>query len=67
MAEREDAVPVFHIPGSHRANRGFADKAASTGFFSNDPARQLDHMLAEAAGTPMDGILRSGPSNQVVE
>jgi D-galactarolactone cycloisomerase len=28
---------------------------ASTGFFSNDPDRQLDHMLAEAAGHPYAG------------
>ena len=28
---------------------------ASTGFFSNDPGRQLDHMLAEAAGHPYAG------------
>ena len=28
---------------------------ASTGFFSNDPDRQLDHMLAEAAAHPYAG------------
>jgi len=28
---------------------------ASTGFFSSDPDRQLDHMLAEAAGHPYAG------------
>jgi D-galactarolactone cycloisomerase len=28
---------------------------ASTGFFSGDPDRQLDHMLAEAAGHPYAG------------
>ncbi len=28
---------------------------ASTGFFSDDPARQLSHMLAEAAGHPYAG------------
>ena len=28
---------------------------ASTGFFSDDPDRQLDHMLAEAAGHPYAG------------
>ena len=28
---------------------------ASTGFFSNDPDRQLDHMLVEAAGHPYAG------------
>jgi D-galactarolactone cycloisomerase len=28
---------------------------ASTGFFSNDPGHQLDHMLAEAAGHPYAG------------
>lgn len=28
---------------------------ASTGFFSDDPARQLEHMMAEAAGHPYAG------------
>ena len=28
---------------------------ASTGFFSDDPDRQLGHMLAEAAGHPFAG------------
>ena len=28
---------------------------ASTGFFSDDPDRQLDHMLAEAAAHPFAG------------
>jgi len=46
-------VRVCDLIGGCRATR--IPAYASTGFFSDDPERQLSHMLAEAAGHPYAG------------
>ena len=50
---RSFGVRVCDLLGGCRTTR--IPAYASTGFFSDDPARQLSHMLAEAAGHPYAG------------